>query len=188
MGKLRSIPGITGHEVDKLKNAGYPTSDALWKKLAEDERGTLDALAAATGLSSARLTELLSAEVARNRRIVDGGFVGRHWLDLSVAASILLLLWALFVWHGSPAPPDNPVWVRLALKQLPADPNRKTPYPATLVVTPHTAGEPLVEEVTVIEVFPGQAPAATVAIGSGEVFKIGRLLGTSDLYLVQPPK
>jgi hypothetical protein len=189
MKDLYSIPGITDEEVNKLNRSGYATAEALWTELAKDNKGTLENLAGATGFSSARLTELLAADVARNGKIVRGGIVARHWLDLVLAGGIALLLWALFVWHGLlPSVASNPVWVRLALKQLPADPNRKTPYRATLVVSAHTAAEPVVEPVTVIQVFPEQVPAATVALEASDVSRIGRLLGTADVYLLQPPK
>src|SRR5713226_6676578 len=145
MADLYSIPGITDAEAAKLRAAGYATAEALWAKLGEDKKGTLEGLASATGFSAARLASLFAADVKRNYHVVEGGVVRRHWLDLSVATAAIILLWALFLWRGALISPDPVLRLRVPLKQLPADANRITPYPATLVASARTAAEPQLE-------------------------------------------
>jgi hypothetical protein len=185
MANLYSIPGITDVEVENLKVAGYARTEALWSKLAEDKKDTLKDLAIAAGLSAARLATLLAADVARNAPSVDGSIVRRHWIDLSIAVAAVLLLWALLIWR--PVLPGKTALTlfRVSLKQTPADAARKTPYSAILVASPHAAAEPVLEEVTVVEVHQGLAPTATLALKEEQVRHIGRLLGSADLYLLQ---
>jgi hypothetical protein len=186
MADLYSIPGITDAEADNLRTAGYLTTDALWAKLAEDKKGTLEDLASAVGFSATRLAALLAADVGRKASAVEGGGIRRHWLDIMVAAAVILLVWALFVWRGAVPDKAGLTLLRVPLKQLPADGTRKTPYPATLVASPHAAAEPELEEVTVVEIQKEKDPAATLELKPEQVRHIGRLLGTADFYLAQP--
>jgi hypothetical protein len=187
MPDLFSIPGIKDAEVARLKAAGFVTTDALWEKLAKDEKGTLERTAIDTGLTAARLASLLGADIQRDASTVQGGFVRRHWIDLSIVTTVVVLLWAFFlqpVRHSAGKLPGLVV-MRVPLKQLPADAGRRTPYHATLIASPRTIGEPMLQEVEVLEIFPGQTPAASVAVGPEQMQALGRLLGSSNLYLFQ---
>ena len=73
----------------------------------------------------------------------------------------------------------------MALKQLPADATRKTPYHALLIESLRATGEPMLEEVTVMEIDQGQVPSAALAVKPEQAPRIGRLLGTADLYILQ---
>jgi len=186
-----AYPGsdITDDEIIKLARAGYPTIKALWAKLAEDkyEKDVLNDLAATTGIAAARIAGLLAADAKRNAPASKGGFVSRHWIDLSIAVASVVLVSLLFLRHEPVhvAKLAGFARVRVSLKQLPADATRKTPYSATLVASPRVAGEPLLEDVTVVEIEQGQSPAAVVALDPEQVRRLGRLLGSADLYVTQ---
>ena len=83
MADLYSIPGITDTDVAKIKMQGYNTSEALWKKLGEDKKGTLQELADTTGISADRLAKLLAADVAQEAASVAGGFFRRQRWSLN---------------------------------------------------------------------------------------------------------
>ena len=187
MADLYSIPGITDADVAKFKEKGYATSEALWEKLREDKKGTLQELANHMGIPADRLAKLLAVDVALDAPSVWGGFIRRHWADLSVAVTAVLLFWGLFFWR-EPVAPDKLAGlslIRVPLKQLPADATRKTPYRATLIQSPRATGEPVLEEVTVVEIDQAQVPSAALAVKPEQAPRIGRLLGTADLYILQ---
>jgi len=190
MANLYTIPGITDAEVVKLKEKRYATSDALWEKLGEDKMGTLKQIADTTGISADRLAKLLAADVEQGAPSLRGRFFQRHWMDLAIAVAAVLLFCGLFLWR-QPSAADELAGlslIRVPLKQVPADATRKTPYHATLFESLRTAGEPVLEEVTVVEIDQGNTPAATLAVKSAQVTRIGRLLGTADLYISQPAR
>lgn len=188
MANLYSIPGITDAEVVKLKAQGYATREALWTKLGEDKKGTLQKLAQDTDISANRLAKLLAADVEKDAPSVRGRFFRPHWMDFSIAVAAAFLLWGLFLWRNPVAADklSGLSLIRVPLKQSPADATRKTPYHASLIESPRAAGETALEEVTVVEIDQGQAPTATLAVKPEQVSRIGRLLGTADLYISQP--
>ena len=182
MPDVDSIPGITDAEITTLRNASFTSTQDLWARLAEDKAGALDGLAAATGLSTDRLVTLLGADLMRHYSQVRGGLLRRHWLDYAAVAVVLLLAWAVFIWRPAIQEPRLER-LRVQLKQMPADAARKTPYRANLVAAGRSAAEPVIEEVTGVEV--QKDSVATLELEGDQLHKISRLLGTSDFYLAQ---
>lgn len=188
MSSLYSIKDIADADVERLKAAGYQTTESLWNKLGEDQPDTLTSLASATGIPAGKLAALLAADIAQEAPFVEGGFVRRHWIDLVLAAAAVLLIWAVFLWRGAPnvANGAGEVVLRVPLKEVPATSLRKPPYRATLAFSPRSSGEAVLEDVTVMAVHEGATPAATITLRTDRARSLSRLLGSADLYLWQP--
>lgn len=128
MADLYSIPGIAESEVQSLQAKGYRSAADLWKKLAEDQPGTLASMAADAGLTPERLAALLAADAKNNARPVRGGLLRPHWMDLVVLGCVVLLVWALFGWGAGDrdrrviARVDLPAFHEIAAQEL--DPSR----------------------------------------------------------------
>jgi hypothetical protein len=185
MTSLYSIPGITDTEVKDLKAKGYLTAEGLWADLKDNRKGALKDLADHTGLCASRLAKLLSADIAREGAGVHGSFVSRHWLDLAVVLAAILLLWGAHfgLRHPTVATAEKLVVLRVTLKEVPADPS-KIFGRTTLLASPHGAGDPVEEEVSVDEFYPGEHPAAKVVLTPKQLRRLGRVVGNADLDLV----
>jgi hypothetical protein len=102
-GDIARTAGIGVDEVEKLRSAGIASIDALWKRVGERLDDGIETLAGETGLSSARLMELLAkqavAEDAWEDPWAPDGPDG--WLKVSIGRPLLGGAMAAVVWFAS---------------------------------------------------------------------------------------
>lgn len=94
--RLERIPDIEDDEVDRLLRQGYLDQIALQSALDNSNQGpaipAILRIARTTNLDHKRVAELLGASLEQSSEPLTGGWLSKHWPDLFMVASILIIL------------------------------------------------------------------------------------------------